>query len=119
MHPDSSTDPVHLEPIPTEQFRPKRFRKAAKQTAIASCLLVFGTSALGKSDPACRTSTLGKPPRMSSNRSRFTATLKEYRRSMRNPVWMRPTRLVLHMLKTDSFKWTCSDVCPLDGLPNW
>ena len=47
MHPDSSTDPVHLEPIPTEQFRPKRFRKAAKQTAIASCLLVFGTSALG------------------------------------------------------------------------
>ena len=47
MHPDSSTDPVHLEPIPTEQCRPKRFRKVAKRTAIASCLLVFGTSALG------------------------------------------------------------------------
>lgn len=47
MHPESSSDPVHLEPIPTEQYRPKRFRRAAKRTAIASCLLVFSTSALG------------------------------------------------------------------------
>ena len=39
--------PVHLEPGPTPRHKPKRFRRVAKRTAYASCLLALGITGAG------------------------------------------------------------------------
>lgn len=47
MNRDSSADGVHLEPVPIKHTRSKRFRRAAKRTAAASCLLALGLTGAG------------------------------------------------------------------------
>lgn len=49
MKQDSSNaaDPVQLEPKPIKHHKPKRFRRAAKRTAMASCLLALGITGAG------------------------------------------------------------------------
>jgi acyl-homoserine lactone acylase PvdQ len=47
MNPNSSPEPVHLEPVPISHHKPKRFRKAAKRAVFASSLLALGLTGVG------------------------------------------------------------------------